>query len=155
MGNFMSASKWCQRYKEQNCHECERAECGDNTTPSILELRKQVDELHQIVRENGIDPDLARKNIQLEKKIEILERRNLKVKGDLHQQQGVVRDLMDKNADLAFDLADTKEHLEATRQAIADAVLAFGEDARERVRLKDLVDSVRTADAMRGEESKG
>jgi len=147
---FMSASKWCQRHKEQNCHACEDAACGDNTTPSILALREQIDDLHKIVRENGIDPDLALKNLQLEKKIQILDRRNLRMKADLHQQNVAVKDLLKKNSQISFDLADQREELEATRKAIADAVLVFGEDARESVRLKDLVESVRTADAMKG-----
>lgn len=145
----MSASKWCQRHREQNCHECENAACGDNTTPSIVALREEIDGLRRSCEELGIDPNLAMTKIQLEKKIQILERRNQKTTADLHQQQKVVRDLMDKNAEVAFDLADTKEELEATRQAIADAVLAFGEDAREAVRLKDMVDSVRTAEAIK------
>lgn len=36
----LSPSQVCERYHLQACHVCERAECGDNTSPAVLALRE-------------------------------------------------------------------------------------------------------------------
>ena len=36
---MLSPSEYCHRHSVQNCHACENADCGDNTTPSIARLK--------------------------------------------------------------------------------------------------------------------
>jgi len=146
MTKFLSASEWCDKTREQNCHACENANCGDNTTPSIVELKGQIRDLHDLLQKEGIDPNLGLQKIQLAKKIRILDRRNARMASDLNQQRTVVKDLMEKNSDLAFDLATRGEELAALRDAVADAIVVIG---NERHSLKEVTDAVQTAKALK------
>lgn len=38
----LSPSQVCARFHFQNCHACDKADCGDNITPSIVTLKKQA-----------------------------------------------------------------------------------------------------------------
>ena len=48
----LSPSQVCVKYHIQNCHACDRADCGDNQTPSILELRAELTKEREM-RENA------------------------------------------------------------------------------------------------------
>ena len=37
-----STAEHCARTQEQNCHHCENADCGDNTTPGIVALKAEL-----------------------------------------------------------------------------------------------------------------
>jgi len=38
----LSPSLVCAKYYIQNCHACDRADCGDNQTPSIVALKTEL-----------------------------------------------------------------------------------------------------------------
>jgi chromosome segregation ATPase len=44
----LSPSQVCERYHAQACHVCERAECGDNTSPAVVALRETRAELQAL-----------------------------------------------------------------------------------------------------------
>lgn len=39
-GLFMTVSQRCEKFLIQNCHMCEREDCGANTNPQITRLKK-------------------------------------------------------------------------------------------------------------------
>lgn len=43
----LSPSQVCAKYHVQNCHACERADCGDNMTPGIVALRAKLEEARE------------------------------------------------------------------------------------------------------------
>lgn len=38
----MSTREKCREFSIQDCHKCENAECGDNTTPAIVDMKQQL-----------------------------------------------------------------------------------------------------------------
>jgi hypothetical protein len=46
----LSPSQLCAKFNVQNCHACERVDCGDNQTPGILELRRRANTAEEALR---------------------------------------------------------------------------------------------------------
>ena len=149
MSKFISASEWCRKTQEQNCHACESADCNDNTTPSILKMRKEIIEMRAALVAKGIDPDLLMETERLNAKVRALEERNRRMSSDLKRARTVTNDLLRKNDDLSMDLSDRANELADLREAVADAVIVIG---REKYRLKEVVDSVQAAEALKDSE---
>jgi len=145
---FISASEWCQKTHEQNCHACDNADCGDNVTPSIVKMRQVEVDLRADLVSRGIDPDLLKEVNRLESKVRSLETRNGVMAGELKKAEILSRDLLRKNDELAADLSDRANELADLREAVADAVILFGRGAKEH-KLSDMVDAVKTAETMR------
>jgi len=49
-----SPSQICAKLHIQNCHWCERADCCDNETPSIVSLKKQLTDMRVDMRRSGL-----------------------------------------------------------------------------------------------------
>jgi regulator of replication initiation timing len=58
----LSPSQVCAKFHVQACFSCDRADCGDNTTPSIIALRAELAEAKAVVEQmiknykNGVYP---------------------------------------------------------------------------------------------------
>lgn len=146
MSKFIPASEWCRKTGDQNCHACDNVDCGDNTAPSVIKMRREIADLRAALVAKGIDPDMLAEANQLHAKVRSLESRNGVMAGQLKKAEILSRDLLRKNQEMANDLSDRCNELADLREAVADAVIVIGRDQH---RLKDVVDSVMTADAMK------
>lgn len=149
MSKFISASEWCEKTHEQNCHACENVDCNDNTSPSVIKMRREIVELRAALVAKGIDPDLLGEAKRLEAKVRALEERNRRMAAAIKRADTVTKDLLRKNEELAMDLSDRANELADLREAVADAVIIIG---REKHRLKEVVDSVQAAEALKDGE---
>jgi len=52
-----SPSQVCREDSVQNCHACEAANCGDNTTPAVVELRRSAERWRQRALSPHLDGD--------------------------------------------------------------------------------------------------
>jgi predicted translin family RNA/ssDNA-binding protein len=135
---YESVSSNCYRTGQQNCHICENADCGDNTTPDIVRLRedlaaaqKEREEIIRAAKHSTTDPKLAAANVVIKNM-----KQDLKIAKEMLKRAEKQRD------EIADECQKMGARLDEMEKVVVEALVTFG---GKTIPLKEMVDAVKTA----------